>query len=169
MLKSVDYHNRIHRTSILFDCIFHHICHYEINANNRWWDINPMDHVWMYIRNYRIDIEHNYIPGHIDYCFVLMNNYWLNIDRHLRFDDDVYSPREFHKNVRRNSLDIDKKQYHQDDVNKHRHSNTNFRYIDDLDNLSRSHPVDMYTNTNQEYSTNKAFHDISVDFIRILT
>ena len=60
-----------------------------------------MDHVLMYIHNYQIDIEHNYIHDHIDYYFVLMNNYLLNMYL-LLVDFDEYLQQEVHNNVHRN-------------------------------------------------------------------
>jgi len=52
-------------------------------------DINPMDHVLMYIHNYQIDIDQYYIHDHNDYYFVLMNNYLLNMFQ-LLLDYYVY-------------------------------------------------------------------------------
>jgi hypothetical protein len=106
MLITVD-HNRNHLVNILLYYIFHHIVHYEINVNNRLLDINPMDHVLMYIHNYQIDIEHDYILDHIDYYFVLMNNYLSNMYRWL-IEYFEYLQQEVHNKSRRNSVDIDK-------------------------------------------------------------
>jgi len=122
-----------------------------------------MDHVLMYIHNYQIDIVQYYILDHIDYYYVLMNNYLLNMYQ-LLVEYDVYLQQEFHNIVHKNLLDIDIMINHHLFVNIYHHLNKKIQYIEDFDNFYSLFPVNININMNLEYSKNTKQENLKIEF-----